>query len=766
MTAGSKSILTRSRASGAKQPHKSNVAVAFVATYVPRQCGIGTFTHELQQAVRQNTAVDHTVVAINGPGPERFDYPEEVGFEIHRDHLDDYQRAADFINFGDADVVCVQHEFGIYGGDAGTHLMRLLRNLRKPVVTTLHTIIADPEPRFRRALTAVANWSNMLVTMTQHGRSILIEKYGIDPSRIEVIPHGAPLMPKGEPTDLRARFNVGNRHVLLTFGLLGPGKGIETALRAVAAAAYKHPDITYFIVGATHPEVKRQEGEAYRLRLQRLARELNIRQNVVFYNRYVSNEELIDFLRICDIYVIPYPNLTQTTSGTLAYAMALGNAVISTPFAHAKEALADGRGILVDPNDPQGLGEVLVNLLDEPQRIEELKQRAVEHSRHTVWPEVGRRYVELFERVRSVYVQTVRVEQSAKPILSTDTVVEPRFDHMLRLTDDTGILQHAVYRTPNRAHGYCTDDNARALQVALISQAKLDELKMGHLTSLYLSFLHFAQRDDGLFHNFMNYQRQWLDDAGSADCQGRAIKAVGLAVVVLRDPLDRLLARQMFDRAVQASRSLTSLRARAYTIAGLSAYLRDNPEATDIRRLLALHAAALADAYRQTHGPGWLWYEGTMTYDNARLPEAMLLAGVMLDSPEYRGIGMDTLKFLTDQVLEGDHFSLIGNEGWLTRNQPKARFSQQPIDAAALVAAYRMAALVVEDDQYLALARKAMDWFLGANDQRVSLYDPGTGGCSDGLGADSINVNQGAESTLCCLKAIGLLADPANARLV
>ncbi len=736
-----------------------SATVAFVATYVPRHCGIATFTQDLFQAVRLASPNNgHVIVAINGPGKERFDYPGEVAFELHRDRPDDYRRAADYINFSDADVVCVQHEFGIFGGAGGLHLVELLRNLRKPVVSTLHTVLADPELHYRQGMAAVGRWSNVMVCMTRHSRDVLIKTYGIDPGKVEVIPHGAPPAPAGESKNLRRRFDLVGRHVLLTFGLLSPGKGIETAIEAVAVAARRHPDITYMIVGATHPEVKRRHGEDYRVNLQRLALERGVRQNIAFYNRYVSKDELVELLRMCDIYLIPYPNLNQAVSGTLSYAMAQGCAVVSTPFPHAREVLADGRGVLIDRSDPQSLADALLELLDSPERITQLKNRAMEYGRTITWPAVGQAYARLFERVNC---QAVHVERPALPIYTTETVVEPKFDHLYRLTDDTGILQHAICRVPNRFHGYCTDDNARALQVAMVNQEELDQQGLGHLSSRYLSFLHLAQREDGRFHNFMSYQRQWQDDVGSGDCQGRAVWALGTAMLDMPDPLDRILARQLFDRAVPVLRDLHSPRSRAYAMLGLAAYLQACPDSTLIRRLLADHAACLADLYQETRRAGWLWFEDIMTYANAKLPEAMLVAAAMLDETRYRTIGADSLNFLTDQMLVNDHFSLIGNQGWLRPGLPKAPFDQQPIEAGALVSAYHTAADLLGNDHYLHLARTALDWFFGANDLRMRLYDFGTGGCCDGLMLNGVSLNQGAESTLCCLRAISLMAKTA-----
>lgn len=766
------SVTTANRVQESPEAHPAaplrKVKAAFLSTYVPRRCGIATFTNDLYHAVvaASGDSLGHQVVAINGPGPDRYEYPAEVTFELHRDRLDDYQRAADYVNFSDADVLCVQHEFGIFGGEGGLHLVRLLRGVRKPVVTTLHTILPDPEPHYRRGLLAAANWSNLLVCMTQHSRHLLIENYGIDPARVEVIPHGAPPLPARQPAALRKRLNLGDRHVLMTFGLLGPGKGIQTALEAVALAARKHPDITYLVVGATHPEIKRAHGEEYRMRLQRRVVELGLRERVIFYNQYISQDELSDFLRLSDIYVIPYPNLSQAVSGTLSYAMAMGCAVVSTPFLHAKEVLGDGRGILAPPGDPQALAEALLELLDSPTKIETYKSAARDYGRQIAWPQIGKAYLELFQRVQEVYEHTIRVEQAARPLVSEETVVEPVFDHMRRLTDDTGILQHALCRIPNRFHGYCTDDNARALYVAVMNQERLDEQSMGHLTSRYLGFMHFAQREDGRFHNFMNYQRQWTDDIGSNDSQGRSVWVLGASLALMPDPFDHMLAKQLFDRALPAARELTSPRARAYAMLGMAAYLQRFPEATDVRRALADHAAALAEGYRQTARDGWRWFEEVMTYANAKLPQALLAAGAMLQNREHLAVGRDALNFLTDQVLADDHFSLIGNQGWLAQGKPKPPFAQQPIDAAALVAAYHTAAWVLEDDRFLGLARKALNWFLGANDLRVALYDSGNGGCCDGLEASGASINQGAESTLACLKAISLMADPTNTRLL
>ncbi len=749
-------------------PRKSRVSTAFLATYVPRQCGIATFTRDLYGAIRTatDTTARHRVIAVNGPGSERFEYPGEVGFEMHRDRLDDYQRAADFINFSDVDIVSIQHEFGIFGGEAGMHLLRLLRSLRKPTVATLHTVLRDPEPHYRRGLMALAHWANVLVTMTQHSRQILIEQYGLDPARVEVIPHGTPPLPDSRPRDIKARYNIAGRPVLLTFGLLGPGKGVENALYAMAKVARKHPEIIYLVVGATHPEVKRLHGEDYRLKLQRIVKELGLRQNVLFYNQYLSQEELVDFLRMCDIYVIPYPNLEQVVSGTLAYALAMGTAVVSTPFLHAREVLVDGRGLLVEPGNAEAMADALTGLLDQPERIDAMKSKALVYGRETSWPEVGKHYTRLFDRVLNVYSQTIRVQQAARPIVATETVVEPRFDHMRRLTDDTGILQHAIYRTPNRFHGYSTSDNARALQVAVMNQDALDALHMGHLTSRYLGFLHYAQREDGQFHNFMNYKRQWLDDVGSEDSQGRALSALGTTVNAMRDPLDRLLAKQMFDRALEPVRRLHAPQARAHVVMGLASYLQHYPEAANVRRILAEHAAALAELYSQTHRPDWHWFEPTLTSANAKLCEAMLLAGEVLENPAYRTIGVDSLRFLTDQTLEDDHFSFVGNQGVLEPGRPKPPFGQQPVEAGDMTSAYRVAARILDDDTYLILARKALDWFLGANDLHVTLYDLANGGCCDGLEATGANLNQGAESTLSCLKAITLLGDPNNRKLL
>ena len=731
--------------------------IAFVGNYLPRQCGIATFTTDLCEAVAA-AAPEATCFAIPiNDRPEGYAYPPRVWFEISEEDLTAYRRAAEFLNINDVDVVCLQHEYGIFGGPAGSHVLTLVRELRMPVVTTLHTILQEPGDEQRAVLEELAALSDRLVVMTQRGKEFLQTIYGVPESKIDVIPHGIPDVPFVDPNFYKDRFGVEGKTVLLTFGLLSRNKGIEYVIEALPAILERHPEVVYIVLGATHPHVRQREGESYRLFLQRRVRELGIEAHVIFHNRFVSLEELVEFIGATDIYLTPYLNREQITSGTLAYTVGCGKAVISTPYWHAEELLANGRGMLVPFRDAQAIAEAVNWLLDHETERHAMRKRAYLYGRQMVWPEVARRYLESFARARArgttrtrVAIPTLNQRPGDLPVL--------KLDHLKRLTDDTGILQHATYTVPNYDEGYTTDDNARALIVAVL----LEELggktatEAPELATRYLAFLwHAFNPETGRFRNFLDYNRNWLEAVGSEDSHARALWGLGYVVGRSRRPGLWKLASRLFEAALPAALRFSNPRAWAFTILGIQEYLRrfyGDRTAQQARRKLG---DRLFKHYQKHRQDDWRWFEDRLTYANARLPQALLMAGKWVGRQQWVEAGLEALRWLVQvQLDEQGYFAPIGNDGFYTRGQRRPYFDQQPIEACATVSACLEAFRITNDSSWYREAQRAFDWFLGRNRLGLALYDPLTGGCCDGLQPNGVNENQGAESTLAFLMAL------------
>jgi glycosyltransferase involved in cell wall biosynthesis len=732
--------------------------IAFVGDYLPRKCGIATFTHDMYASVASHFPDAECFVVPVNDRPEGYDYPPEVRFEIDEQDLESYRRAADFLNFANTDVVCLQHEYGIYGGVAGSHILGLLRDLRMPVVTTFHTVLREPNTDQRQVLTQLAALSAVVVVMTERARTFLREIYGVPDAKIDVIAHGIPDTPFVDPNLYKDQFGVEGRLVALTFGLLSPNKGIEHMLRAVPEILQSFPDFVYIVLGATHPDLVRDQGERYRLSLERLARELGIKKHVIFYNRFVELNELTEFIRAADVYVTPYLNPAQITSGTLAYSFGCGKAIVSTPYWHAEELLADGRGVLVPFADPGALAREICGLLRDEPRRNAMCEQAYRLGRGMVWEHSARLYMESFQRTR-----LGRQDQPFKP-LAVRTLAEQqanlpdwRLDHLTRLTDATGILQHATHTIPNYADGYCTDDNARALLLTVhLEQLGQEGSEVHRLATTYAAFLQAAfEREQRRFRNFMGFDRRWLEDVGSDDCHGRALWALGTCVGQSRRPDLPSWAALHFDLAMPAVLEMTSPRAWAFTLLGIREYLRrlgGDRLAAQIRNTLT---ARLIDLYDRTATPDWPWFEEILSYDIARLPQALIATGHDDGNARAVEVGLHTLGWLVKiQTAPQEHFRAIGCHGFYRKGHERARFDQQPIEAGATVSACLEAYRVTADPRWMNQARSAFEWFLGRNDLGQDLYDPATGGCCDGLQEDRINQNQGAESTLAFLLSL------------
>jgi glycosyltransferase involved in cell wall biosynthesis len=739
--------------------HDSGIhKIAFVGDYLPRKCGIATFTHDMHASVSCRFPEAECFVVPVNDRPEGYDYPPEVRFEIDEQDLDSYLRAADFLNFANTDVVCLQHEYGIYGGVAGSYILGLLRDLRMPVVTTLHTVLREPDKDQRRVLMGLAELSARVVVMTERARTFLRDIYGVSEAKIDLIAHGIPDTPFVDPNPYKDQFGVEGRPVALTFGLLSPNKGIEHMLRAIPEILGEFPNFVYIVLGATHPELLRAEGERYRLGLERLARDLGIKPYVIFYNRFVELAELTEFIRAADIYVTPYLNPAQITSGTLAYAFGCGKAIVSTPYWHAEELLADGRGVLVPFADPHALAREVRGLLSDDRRRDTLREQAYRLGREMIWGRSACHYMESFQRTR-----LGRQGQRFKP-LAVRTLAEQqaelpdwRLDHLCRLTDATGMFQHATYTIPNFAEGYCTDDNARALLLmVLLEELGLDGPDDRRLVTTFAGFLQAAfDRERGRFRNFMSFDRRWLEEVGSDDCQGRALWALGACVGRSRRPDLPSWAASHFELALPAIPEMTSPRAWAFSLMGIQEYLRRFGGDRLTGQVRDALIARLVELYERTAALDWPWFEEILSYDNARLPHA-LIAGSR-DGGDARAleIGLTALGWLVKvQRAPQGHFRAIGCHGFYRKGGEPARFDQQPIEANATVSACLEAYRATQDLAWLNEARSAFEWFLGRNDLGQDLYDPSTGGCCDGLQEDRINRNQGAESTLAFLLSL------------
>ena len=732
--------------------------IAFIGNYLPRRCGIATFTTDLCQAVASEHPHAQCIALPVNDIEEGYPYPPSVRFEIAEKEIESYRRAADFLNLNDVDMVSLQHEYGIFGGWAGSHILALLRKLRMPVVTTLHTVLREPTAAQRRVLDEVADLSDRLVVMSERGREFLQEIYGIPAGKIDLIPHGIPDVPFVDPSYYKDQFDVEGKTVLLSFGLLSPNKGYENVISALPDILDKHPDVVYMILGATHPNVHRRDGEVYRRSLQWLAKEENVEQHVLFYNRFVDQSELNEFIGAADLYITPYRDVKQITSGTLAYTLGAGKAVVSTPYWYAEEMLAGDRGVLVPFQDPAALARAVNELLDNEPERHAMRKRAYLHGREMIWSEVAHRYMDSFEKARAGH----RLNASGAATIAgadwpQDDLPPLKLDHLRRMTDDTGMLQHALFTSPNYREGYCIDDNARALIVSIM----LEQLGHGDafdMASRYLAFIAYALNEEtGRFRNFMDYGREWLEEYGSDDSHGRTLWALGTVLGRSGTPALHKIAGRLFEQALPSILETTSPRAWAFTILGIHEYLRRFDGDSRARQVRDELAGRLMDLYRQYGSSGWLWYEDVLAYCNAVIPHAILMCGQWLPNQEMTEVGLQSLGWLSDlqrSAPAGGHFVPIGSSGFYAKGGQQARFDQQPVEAQATVSACLEAYRSTCDERWLAEGYRAFEWFLGRNDLGLSLYDPDTGGCYDGLHPDRVNENQGAESTLAFLHAL------------
>jgi len=724
--------------------------LAFIGTYPPRECGIGTFTNNLFKSMTINNHVidnnDSYIVALND-NELTYQYPEEVKFRIRQEHQRDYLKAAKFINLSSAEICILQHEFGIFGGQSGMYILPLLHRIDIPLVVTLHTVLKTPSYNEKAVLQEICKMADKIVVMSHKAIEFLVNIYDVPTNKTALIEHGVPDI-RFNSEKSRKELKIENKKVMLTFGFVGRNKGIETVIMALPKVVEKHPDVIYIVLGKTHPNVLRQSGEEYRIFLMRLVKNLKLEQHVLFLNNFVDEQQLFKYLYASDLYITPYLNEAQITSGTLSYAVGIGSAVISTPYWHASELLADGRGRLFDFNDVDGLSSLLLELFDNPKVLNEMKSKASEYGRKITWPKTGDRYNLLAKEIIKEGLQKVKKEE-----LEMDLLILPDFTlaHITRLTDDTGIIQHAKFGIPNLKEGYCLDDNARALLMVLMTYKQTKNIQALELLPIYLSYIHYMQNSDGTFKNFLSFSRNFLDEVGSEDSFGRTIWALGYLLANAPNDAYYQTGKVIFFNAVPNFEKLKSIRSIANTMIGISYYLKSNPSDNAMTEMLQNMANTLVKHYEMNKTDNWKWFESLLAYDNGILPLALLHAAEILNNEKITRVAIESMNFIAKNTLKENYLSIIGNEKWYYKDQERSVFAQQPVDAMAMVLMFHQAYHLTKNKEYINKLYTSFLWFLGENDLRMSLYDYETKGCCDGFESYGINRNQGAESSLAYL---------------
>ncbi|MBB5714251.1 glycosyltransferase family 4 protein [Sphingomonas aerophila] len=717
--------------------------LALIGNFLPRKCGIATFTTDVYSALRQRFPEMSVDVWAMDDKPGRYSYPADVTGSIDQHDLSAYLETARKIEASGAQAIWVQHEYGIFGGSAGDHLLALLDRSSLPVIVTLHTILERPNPDERRVMEALLRRADRVIVMAERGREILRRVYGANTRQIVNIPHGVPDRPLVDPDSMKDRFGWQGREVVLTFGLLAPNKGIETLIEALPAIASRHPSLLYVVLGATHPHLVEHEGEAYRDRLKAQAERLGVGNNIAFIDEFVEYDALIDYLQAADIYATPYNNPAQITSGTLSYAVGVGKAVVSTPYVHATEILADGHGVLVDFGDSSAFAREIDRLLSSGRDRRRLQERAYARGRTMIWPRLAEAAMVEIEAI--VDARPRRLPNATKPT----RLLPPDFSAVERMSDSTGMYQHAIFSIPDRRHGYCIDDNARALML-VSAMDKLDPTLRDKWMTTYASFVQYAWNpDERRYRNFMRFDRSWCEDVGSEDSNGRTLWALGVTARDAVDKKHRDWARMFFDATASIGLELQSLRAQSFAMLGAAAMLEASPGHTLSRQILERFPDQHLRLMEEARRPEWRWFEIVLAYDNARLPQALIVAGQALGREDYVRVGLDTLDWIIEkQTSPEGRFRAVGHESFGRPYAEPLPFDQQPLEAQATVEACAAAFHATGDTRWIAEAERAYGWFLGANDLNLPLATAADGGCFDGLTPTGLNRNQGAESIL------------------
>lgn len=726
--------------------------IAYISTYPPRECGIATFNHNLFTAIGSDTKLvscqTFVVAMTDSDVMHGYEYADEVKLSIRQEHQKDYIKAANYINTSDTDVCILEHEFGIFGGESGVYVLPLINRLEKPLITILHTVLKEPSYLQHIIIKEIASQSAKIVVMSKRAVGFLTDIYHIPAEKIQFIEHGVPDLELKKINPIKNLIPFRDKRVLFTFGLLSRNKGIETVIRALPKIVEKHPDIVYVVLGNTHPGVRRSSGEEYRDSLKTLASQLKVDKNLFFINKFVSETELFNYLTASEIYITPYLNEAQITSGTLSYAVGSGSAIISTPYWHAQELLANNRGRLFDFKDSESLAGHVIDLLDHPEKLAELKKNAYDYGLHLRWPVIGQQYIKALNHARQ---KPLSIDKKSRQIIDSDTIPSFSLVHVKRLTDDTGIVQHAKYGIPNLKEGYCLDDNSRALIMALMSYQQNKSKIALELLPVYLSYIQYMQLENGNFRNFLSFDRKYLDEIGTEDSFGRTVWALGFSINCAPNNSYREFAEELFIKSVPHFKNLYHLRGIANTIIGLVNYLRVHPYNEEMNVQLIHLTKPLMAAYKTHNSKNWHWFEEKLTYDNAIMPLALFHSFEITSDEEVKKIAIESMEFLDLHTMSNGYLSPVGSEGWFFKGKEMALFDQQAIEVMAMVLMYFKAFQTTRKIEFIRKMYISYRWFLGENTLRIPLYDHETHGCCDGLEPHGINRNQGAESTLAYL---------------
>lgn len=720
-------------------PHRRIKHIALIGNHLPRRCGIATYTTDVAQAVAARFPdIQVDVWAMNDAG-KRYDYPGQVLGLIDQDDPASYLEAARAITASGADMVWIQHEFGIFGGSAGDLILNLIDRMTVPVAVAMHTVLAEPDRDQRRVTLALVERCETIIVMAEAARQLLIDRYDADPEQVILIPHGIPDRPFTDAAPMKAKLGLDGREVILTFGLLSPGKGIETMIAAMPAIVKRHPSALYLVLGATHPHCIAHSGEAYRESLTTLADALGIASHVRLVDTFVEMGELLDYIAAADVYATPYQNPAQVTSGTLAYAVGLGKPVVSTPYIHARELLGSEYGRLVDFGDSAGFASAINELFADPAATLELRRRCYALGRTMIWPCLVEASLARFEDVAE--------RQTSKPLPIRPPAMprELGISAIERICDSTGMLQHSILGVPDRRHGYCIDDNARALMLAC-----RDPRMTGYWAPVFAAFVdHSWNPETRRFRNFMGFDRSWRESAGSEDSCGRSVWTLGTVATGATDGNLRDWASALYDRTIEPLSRMRSPRAMAFMMLGTAPFAEINPAYPQHAQLLARWGDGLMGLWSEYRKAGWDWFEPVLAYDNARLPEALIRAGLAIGREDFVQRGLDALQWLSDLQTSADgDFRAVGSDSFGRSYAQPLPFDQQPLEAWAMVDACIAAFDATGSSRWQEAARNAYLWFLGKNQLGLALGDIETGECQDGLMPTGVNRNRGAESIL------------------
>jgi len=730
------------------------IEIVNISTFLPRECGIATFSNNLLNSIINNGShinlkISPYVIALD-KDTEGYKYPEIVKHTIRQHQLSDYIGAAKYINYSHAKLCILQHEYGIFGGESGTYILSLIHNLKIPFIVVYHTVLEEPTYPQKIIIQKLSSKASKIVVMSNLAIEFLQNIYGVNKNKIIKIEHGVPDFKFINKVATKKRYDFNGKKVLLTFGLINRNKGIETVLESLVEVVKKHPNIIYIILGKTHPNVVKESGEEYRNYLHQLVHKYSLDKYVYFYNHFVSDIELFDYISATDIYIVPYLNKAQMTSGPLSYAVGAGCAVLSTPFWHAEELLAKGRGILYEFGDYQSLSKKIIALLDNPAEMLSLRKNAYEYGRTIIWPEAGKKYAKLILDI---------LKKNEKITIDEDHIFNPMvmpafsLKHIKKLTYNAGIIQHATYNVPNLKTGYCIDDNSRALLMTLMAWEQLKDEDALELLPKYLSFINYMQNDDGTFRNFLSFNNQYLDEQGSEDSFGRTVWALGYLLHHSPNPGYFQLASEMFLKAVPNFKKLKEIRSIAYTINGVYQYLKRNPSDEKMMVLLKNLTNKIIEKINAKRDKDWIWFENKLTYSNGTIPLALFYSYKLLKSKKILNLAEEVLNFLIKIKYKNNYLEIIGNNGWFEKGKTPAHFAQQPVNATAMVLVFYQAFKITKNNTYLNKMYLSYLWFLGNNRIGIPLYNFDTRGCADGLESFGINKNQGAESTLSYLIA-------------